>query len=99
MYQLTKKNSVALDSVNVFDLEGFYLSCGVSTYKDALIVWDDDYDNRIFEAIDILSGKMTLKDSIFQEHEGGLLIRTKSTRKPEDVELKKDCDYWTITYI
>ena len=81
------------------NLPGERGSHGFSVYKDVLIQWDEDYDERVCEFIDDLNPRIRRRLISVQEREGNLALlwdeSVPSTyAKGNGVDVAGD--YWTI---
>lgn len=76
-----KKKYVCRDRILILDNDflrslNFSTNHGFSLYKGALVVWDEDHDPRVLEAVDrIIQKSGTIEGVvILQEHEGCLIV-------------------------
>jgi hypothetical protein len=63
---------------------------GFTVYKEVIIQWDKDRDERIFKWYDSLPEKMREKIVIAQEHEGKIYLAL--TKEIKDLETSWDVD-------
>lgn len=48
--------------------------CGMSVYRNVLVQWDEDHDERVLQFIDELPDEIRNNLAVVQEHEGGLSL-------------------------
>lgn len=77
------------------------VACGFSLYRGVLIQWDEDGDERILEAIDIVPDDLRQYLLVVQGHEGHIEMLWNFRVPPQFVNGKElelsDNDIWTIT--
>lgn len=74
--------------------------CGFSIYRNILVQWDEDGDDRVLWFIDHLSERVREQLLIVQEHEGELALRWKLGWAPSGYrqgdEVDVGGDLWSI---
>lgn len=75
-------------------------SCGYSVYKDVLVQWDEDDDDRILDVIDCMEPSVRKNLLICQEHEGSVAFVWKNEvpegyTEEDDIDTP-DGDVWCI---
>lgn len=75
---------------------------GFSVYQGVLVVWDDDYDQRILAWIDSLKPDIRMRLYAANEHEGSLSLMWRGSHVPrsfrEDMMVRSvaDQDSWIV---
>lgn len=74
-------------------------TCGFSVYRDTLIVWDEDHDERVVTFIDQLPEYVRAQLLVVQEHEGCLALLWRYCVPPgyeEQQGVDVAGDHWSI---
>lgn len=95
---------VVIKSVSVIDLSQFKggPAYGVTVYRGVLIVWDEDRDPRVIEAVDDLVDIPDKTETLMAVHESqGYLIAVWKDRVPASVDgrLWVQGDEWNVEHV
>jgi len=87
--------------LDVEDIKAAYRLTGISSYRNTLVLWDEDTDTRVFDLIDDLTDVERQLLLAVHEHEGSVLFFWKSTEPPKRLERgvhTPDGDYWSAEH-
>lgn len=91
-------------ALKVIGIDNIRCRFGISTYKNIIIVWDEDYDKRVLKFIDKMIPELRKELLLAEEHKGCLFLLWKDiipkvykTGTSTDIEdLTWGCDSWCV---